>query len=94
MSPRQNEFTPLVKATLFFQRIHNGFDYFTHSLQTGLLPSATGCALFINSQVILKSMFLRFRSQTYFESSVSFSYRPPLKYFFIISISDSGLSWA
>ena len=55
-------------------------DSFKHSLQTGLLPSAVGCALFITSQVSLKSMFFFcFRSQTYFESSVSFSYTPPLK---------------
>ena len=46
-----------------------------------LLPSA----LFIIFNVILKSMFLRFRSQTYFESSVSFLNTPPLKDFIWIA---------
>ena len=50
-----------------------------HSLHTRLLPSAIGCAHFITSQIILKSMFLRFRLQTYFESTVSFLYMPRLK---------------
>ena len=44
-----------------------------HSVNTGLLPSSIGCAIFITSQEILKSMFLCFKLETYFERSVLFS---------------------
>ena len=86
MSTRRYEFTPtnllkIFKQPSFFNACTTAVDSFKHSLQTGLLPSAIGCALFITSQVNLKSMFLRFRPQTYFESSVSLSYTPPLKDF-------------
>ena len=54
-------------------------------LHIGLLPSGIGCAFFITFQDISKSMSLRFKPQTYFESSVLFLYLPPLKYFFRVA---------
>ena len=84
----------LFKQPSFFNAYITAVDSFKHSLQTGLLPSAIGCALFITSQVNLKSMFLRLRPQTYFESSVLFSYTPPLKDFFMVGIPKSELSGA
>ena len=54
----------------FFNALTTAVDSFRHSLKTGLLLSAISCALFNTSQVILKSMFLSLRPQTYFESFV------------------------
>ena len=71
----------LFKQLYFFNAYTTAVDSFNQSLQTRLLPSAIDCVLFITSQVVLNSMFLRFRSQTYFESSVSFSNTPTLKDF-------------
>ena len=58
MSTKRYEFTPLIKQPSFCNAYTTAVDSFKHSLQTGLLPSAIGCALFITSQIILKSMLL------------------------------------
>ena len=92
MSTITYKLTPLIQATFFFFKTHTtAVDSFKHSQQTGLLPSAIGCALFVTFQIILKSMSLRFRSQTYFGSLVSFLYTLHLK-IFMISVSESELS--
>ena len=52
MSTRRYEFTPLFKQPSFIKAYTTAVDLFKHSLQTGLLPSAIGCTLFITSQVI------------------------------------------
>ena len=62
-----------------------------YSLHTGLLSSVIGCALCITYQEILKSMFLRFKLQTYFESLVWFNICCILK---IFVVGRSELSWA
>ena len=60
----------LFKQPSFFNACTTAVDSFKHSLQTGLLPFALDCTVFITCLLTLKSMFLRFRSQKHFESSV------------------------
>ena len=55
MSTRWYKFTSLIQAIFFFNAYTKAVDCFKHRLQTGFLPSAIGCALFITSQVVLKS---------------------------------------
>ena len=71
----------LFKQDLTFNAYTTAVAFLRHSLHIGLLLSAIDCALFITSQVISKSTSLRFKPPTYVESSVLFSYVPPLKDF-------------
>ena len=64
---RQDDMNSLLfKQPSFFNAYTTAVDSFKHSLQKGLLPYAIGCALFISSQINLKSMFLRFRLKSMF----------------------------
>ena len=56
-----------------------------------LLSSAIGCALLIPFQSSSCSITLRFKLQIYFESSVSFSYTPPLED--VIWLAYLNLNW-
>ena len=74
-----------IQKIVVLQRINNGGSFFYAQFTHLIVTIVYMLCSFYHPQVILKSMFLRFKLQTYFEISVSFSY---------ICLINSKLSWA
>ena len=77
MPTNRPKFAIVVQQYFLLQRINNDGSLFY--VQSTHWVVAISCALLIILQEILKSIFLRFKLQTCFEWSTSFSYIPYLK---------------